>query len=142
MLNRKLSPRSRKNLWTACRLTGIVLSAVPVVLMLATGAAGSLAAGRLLIDFFLPAELFSLSFPGMLLIAAAALGQKVLRAVSAALPAAALLSLLLCQGTALLFGPVSGGPARLAVCFLLLYDLAAAAAPAVGIWGQIAARRR
>ena len=126
-------------LWAGLRLAGVILSAAPIVLMLVTGLAGSIASGRLLLDAFLPAELFFLTFPGMVLMAVAAGKQRVYARLSAALPVAAAAALLLGQGLALVSGIASGlreaGGAFTAALMglLLFFDLTAAAAPVVGI---------
>ena len=126
-------------LWTVLRWGGIALSGAPVLLMLATGIAGSAASGQLRMDIFLPAELFLLTFPGMILLAFAAVKQGIYARLSAALPVTAAAALLLCQGLAILKRIASGlreaeGPLTAAlVGLLLLFDLAAAAAPVVGL---------
>ena len=131
-------PKARL-LWAALRWIGIVLSGAPVLLMLVTGIAGSIVSGQLRMDVFLPAELSFLTFPGMLLTALAAVKQRVYVRLSAATPVTAAAALLLCQGLALLSGIASGrreaeGPLMaMLIGLLLLYDLAAAAAPAVGL---------
>lgn len=135
------TPRTHR-IWTTLRWIGIVLSAAPVVLMLVTGAAGSAASGQLRMDIFLPAELSLLTFSGMLLMALAAVKQRVCARLSAALPVAAAASLLLCQGAALLSVRTDQAPLMAAgIGLLLLFDLAAAAAPVVGILSARKLRR-
>lgn len=132
------APRSRR-LWVALRWIGIVLSGAPVLLMLVTGIVGSAVSGRPRMDVFLPAELSLLTFPGMALMALAAVKQRTYARLSAALPVTAAAALLLCQGLAVLSGISSGlreakGLLLAALIgLLLLFDLAAAAAPAVGL---------
>ena len=126
-------------LWAALRWAGIVLTGVPVLLMLVTGVIGSAASGQPRLDVFLPAELSLLTFPGMILMALAAIKQRVYARLSAGLPVTAAAALILCQGVAVLSGIASGlreakGPLMaLLIGLLLLFDLAAAAAPVVGI---------
>ena len=118
------------------RAAGFLLTGGPVVLMLVTGVWASCASGRLLMDVLLPAELGLFTLPGMMLLAAAAMGQKPGRALvraSVLLPAGAAASLVLCQVTALAFGSSDGGllgAVLRAVPFLMLavYDLAVIAA--------------
>ena len=125
---------ARRSGWL--RAAGLLLTGGPVVLMLVTGVWASCASGRLLMDVLLPAELGALTLPGMMLLAAAAMGQKPGRALvraSVLLPVGAAASLVLCQVTALAFGSSDGGllgAVLRAVPFLMLavYDLAVIAA--------------
>lgn len=132
-------PLHTPRLWWVLRWMGVVLSAVPVLLMLVTGLVGSAVSGQLHMDLFLPAELSLLTFPGMILMAVAAVKQRVYPRLSAALPVVAAAALLLCQGVALLSGIASGlrdpqGPLLSVLTgLLLLFDLASIAAPVVGL---------
>ncbi|MBM6926108.1 hypothetical protein [Pseudoflavonifractor phocaeensis] len=103
--------------------------------MLVTGLAGSVASGQPRMDLLLPAELSFLTFPGMILMALAALKQRVYIHLSAALPVAAAADLALCQWLALHADfcgaqkPIMVGSAGL----LLLFDLSAVTAPVMGL---------
>lgn len=147
-MDKRPDARAARRLWPALRWAGIALSAAPVLLMLGAGIIGSAASGQLRMDVFLPAELFFLTFPGMVLMALAAAKQRVYARLSAALPAAAAAALILCQGLALLSGVATGareakGPLMAALIgLLLLFDLAAAAAPVVGLLSVRRLRRR
>ncbi len=115
------------------RAAGLLLTGGPVVLMLVTGAWASCASGRLLMDVLLPAELGMLTLPGMVLLAAAAVGQKpgrTLVRVSGFLPVGAAISLALCQVAApAASGAQTGSLLRLVpVALLGAYDLAVFAA--------------
>ena len=117
---------------------GFVLTGAPLALMLGTGAWASLASGRPLMDVLLPAELAFLTLPGMILLAAAAVGQKPgrgLTVVSVLLPVVAAVSLAVCQVGALVSGAMPGGGAVRCVPFVGLGvdDLAAVAAPVVAV---------
>lgn len=134
--------------WSRLRIAGIVLAAVPVFLMLGTGLAASLASGRILMDVLLPAELGVLTLSGMLLMALAAWKQKTHPRFAVVLPLLAILSLVLCQGTALLSGIGTGKRAAsgplwwMILFFLIVYDLTAIAAPVAGVLAARAATRR
>lgn len=128
--------------WRWLRAAGVALAGGPVLLMLGTGLAASLASGRPLLDPLLPAELFPFTLAGMGLLAAADRAEnRPRRRLSLALALAALGALVLCQGAALLTGIASGSrPARgpawwLVLGLLALYDLCALAAPLVGLGG-------
>lgn len=135
-LSRPAPAHSR--IWGLLRLAGSALAAAPVLLMLGTGIAGSALSGQPRMDVFLPAELSFLTLPGMLLVAAAAVRQRVHVRLAVALPVTALAALALCQGLA--WCPAL--PARLRtpllMALLLLFDLCAAATPVLGI---VSARR-
>lgn len=134
--------------WTCMRIAGIVLSAIPPLLMLVTGAAASFATRRLTVDFLLPAELAFLTLPGMLFIAVAAAKQHTLSRLSVSLAVITAASFLLCQGVAAASGIASGlraaqGPAWwLIVAFVVLYDLASLAAPIAGIAAAVSAGKK
>lgn len=138
-------PDASGKVWTLMRIAGIVLSAVPSLLMLVTGAAASFAARRLMVDFLLPAELAFLTLPGMLFMAVAAAKQHTLPRLSVSLAVIAAASFLLCLGVAAASGIAAGlrpaqGPVWwLIVAFLVLYDLAALAAPIAGITAAVSA---
>lgn len=122
---------ARRSGWL--RAAGLLLTGGPVVLMLVTSVWASCASGRLLMDVLLPAELGMFTLPGMVLLAAAAAGQKPGRAlvrVSIFLPVGAAVSLALCQVTALAVSRAqAGSPQRLVpVALLGAYDLAVFAA--------------
>ena len=125
--------------WLILRGIGIALSGIPVLLMLVAGIIGSIVSGQPRMDVFLPAELCFLTFPGMFLMALAAVKQRVYPRLSTALPVTAAAALVLCQGLALLSGIASGlreakGPLMaVLIGLLLLFDLAAIAAPLAGI---------
>ena len=138
-MEKRPGPPAERRFWAVLRWIGVVLSAAPVLFMLVTGVIGSAASGRLQVDVFLPAELFFLTFPGMILMALAAVKQRVYARLSAALPVAAAAALILCQGLAFLSGAASGQrePGRVITAalagLLLLFDLAAVSAPVVGL---------
>lgn len=94
---------------------------------------------RLLMDVLLPAELFFLTFPGMVLMIAGASSRKTDRRVLLVLTICAAAGLLLCQGLAFLSGIATGkhdasGPAWyvILVC-LAVFDIAVVVAPFAGI---------
>ena len=120
-------------------LAGVALTGFPVIWMLVTGIAGSVMSGKILADVLLPAELFFLTLPGMILVAAAALRRKFLKRTAVTLFVIAVAALVLCQGTAAISGIASGRrPAQgfiwyLLAAFLACYDLAAVASVIAGI---------
>ena len=138
----------RQKPWCWLRIAGIVLTAVPVLLMLCTGVAASLVSGQIVMDVLLPAELGILTVPGMLLMALAAWKQKTHPRLSMALPVVAVLSLVLCQGVALVSGIGTGERAAsgllwvLILFFLGIFDLTAVAAPIAGILAARTAAQR
>ena len=138
MKQRPEKPVSRR-FWTALRLTGMILSGTPVLLMLVSAVLESAVSGQLWVDLFLPAELSFLTFPGMLLLAAAAVKQRIYARLSVALPVTAGTALGLCQALAAASGIASGHrqPSglfmALLTALLLLFDRAAAAAPIAGL---------
>lgn len=124
---------ARSRVWGILRLAGSLLSAAPLLLMLGTGILGSAASGQLRMDFLLPAELLYLTFPGMLLVAAASVRQRVHARLAAALPVTGLTALVLCQGLALCPALPAELRTPLLMALLLLFDLCAAATPVLGL---------
>ena len=130
-------PRSC-SFWAALRWTGIVLSGGPVLLMLVSGIIGSVSSGQPRMDVLLPAELSLFTFPGLLLMALAAAKQRVYARLSAGLAAAAALAaLVLC-----LVPSLTTRAMGLLWAALILFDLAAVAAPVVGLLSIRRLRRR
>ena len=117
----------------------MIISAIPPALTVVTGIAGSLAAGRILADLLLPAELFFLALPGMLLVTAAAIKRNFLKGLTVVLLCVEAGTLALCQGVAVISGIASGfRPAQgllwyVLIGLLICYDLVAAAAPFAGL---------
>ncbi|HJA25875.1 MAG TPA: hypothetical protein H9795_07425 [Candidatus Fournierella merdigallinarum] len=130
---------ARPGFWRALRLAGVLLAAAPVIFMLLTGAVGSLAARRPLLDVLLPAELAFITLPGMALIPLAAAREQRRWGLSAALAALGAAAFAGCLGMAWLSGIAGGaspaaGPAWwITLALLALFDLCAAAAPVAGL---------
>ncbi len=60
-----------------CAVTGSVLLWIPIGLMIVTALIGSISAGRLLMDYFMPVELFFLVLAGwILLVIGSVLSQR------------------------------------------------------------------
>lgn len=125
---------THSRVWGMLRLAGVVLFAAPLVLMLGTGIVGSVLSGQPCMDVFLPAELLFLTLPGMILVAAAAVRQRVHVRLAVALPVVAFTALALCQGLAL----PTALRTPLLMALLLVFDFCAAATPVLGI---VSARR-
>lgn len=146
-MKRTYSGRSRQTRYTVLRLIGIFLSGCPAVLMLITGIRGTIATGQPRMDVLLPAELFVFTLPSMIFVAIAAVKQHRCGRFAVLLPLAATAALILCQGLATLSGIASGtrpaeGPLFiLLIALLVVYDLAAVAAPILGL-ATLWARRR
>ncbi len=112
-----------------CAVTGSVLLWVPIGLMVVTAIIRSVSAGKLLMDYFMPAELFFLVLAGwVLLIIGSVLSQK-MRVPVVIIGAAALVLLFGSQMIAVVSGLASGiipteGPIwYLVLGMLILYDL-------------------
>lgn len=114
------------------RLAGLILCGAPLVLMLGTGILGSVVSGQPRMDVLLPAELLFLTLPGMILLAVAAVRQRVHARPAVALPITAVAALALCQGLALWPGFPAESLFPLLLGLLALYDLCAAAACLLG----------
>lgn len=112
-----------------CAVTGSVLLWIPIGLMIVTAIIGSLSAGKLLMDYFMPAELFFLVLAGwVLLIIGSALSQT-MRGPVVIIGAASVVVLIGSQILAVVSGFASGvvpaeGPIwYLVLGMLILYDL-------------------
>ena len=121
---------SKKDLfYSILRLAGIVLSAIPLLLLFVTSLIGNIISGQLLTDVLLPAELFFLTFPGMIFITIAAIKQHVHRKLSVVLLSVAIITFALCQVLTLLPGAVSSLQAAenflfsSTIILLLIFDL-------------------
>jgi hypothetical protein len=112
-----------------CAVTGSVLLWIPIGLMIVTAIIGSLSAGKLLMDYLMPAELFFLVLAGwVLLIIGSALSQT-MRGPVVIIGAASVVVLIGSQILAVVSGFASGvvpaeGPIwYLVLGMLILYDL-------------------
>ena len=112
-----------------CAVTGSVLLWIPIGLMIVTAIIGSLSAGKLLMDYLMPAELFFLVLAGwILLIIGSALSQT-MRGPVGIIGAASVVVLIGSQILAVVSGFASGvvpaeGPIwYLVLGMLILYDL-------------------
>jgi hypothetical protein len=112
-----------------CAVTGSVLLWIPIGLMIVTAIIGSLSAGKLLMDYFMPAELFFLVLAGwVLLIIGSALSQT-MRGPVVIIGAASVVVLIGSLILAVVSGFASGvvpaeGPIwYLVLGMLILYDL-------------------
>lgn len=112
-----------------CAVTGSVLLWIPIGLMIVTAIIGSLSAGKLLMDYLMPAELFFLVLAGwILLIIGSALSQT-MRGPVVIIGAASVVVLIGSQILAVVSGFASGvvpaeGPIwYLVLGMLILYDL-------------------
>lgn len=112
-----------------CAVTGSVLLWIPIGLMIVTAIIGSLSAGKLLMDYLMPAELFFLVLAGwVLLIIGSALSQT-MRGPVVIIGAASVVVLIGSQILAVVSGFASGvvpaeGPFwYLVLGMLILYDL-------------------
>lgn len=122
-----------------CAVTGTVLLWIPIGLMIVTAFIGTLSAGRLLMDYFMPAELFFLVLAGWILLLIGSLVTQRMRILVAALGGAAFVLLFASQLTAVLSGLASGAiPAEgfiwyLVLGMLILYDVLAIVLGVAGI---------
>jgi len=112
-----------------CAVTGSVLLWIPIGLMIVTAIIGSLSAGKLLMDYLMPAELFFLVLAGwVLLIIGSALSQT-MRGPVVIIGAASVVVLIGSLILAVVSGFASGvvpaeGPIwYLVLGMLILYDL-------------------
>ncbi|MEA5038181.1 hypothetical protein SDC9_39915 [bioreactor metagenome] len=120
---------SRQRAGSICAVTGTVLLWIPVGLMIVTAFIGSLSAGRLLMDYFMPAELFFIVLAGWILLLIGSIIIQRMRILVGALGGAAVVLLFGSQLTAVLSGISSGAaPAEgliwyLVLGMLILYDV-------------------
>ncbi len=128
-------------------IIGVILCLIPLLLMLGTGSVASIMTGRLLIDYLLPAELFYLILPGMVMMVYEAFRQKRCRRLLLVILVMAIVALAGCQLTAVWTGlatgqhPAEGAAWYLVIILLAVYDFAAVAAPAAGIYMLIGGRK-
>ena len=120
---------SRQRAGVICAATGTVLLWIPVGLMIITAFIGSLSAGSLRMDYFLPAELFFIVLAGWILLLIGSIIIQRMRILVAALGGAAIVLLFASQLTAVVRGIASGAaPAEgliwyLVIGMLILYDV-------------------
>jgi len=122
-----------------CTVTGSVLLWIPIGLMILTAFIGSISAGRLLMDYFMPAELFFLVLAGWILLVIGSVFSQRMRIPVVIIGLAAFGLLIGCQFIAELSGLSSGAiPAEgliwyLVLGMLILYDVLVIVLGIVGI---------
>ncbi len=116
---------------------GTVLVGLPVAFTIVTSAAGTIAEGRLLFDYMMPAELFLVVLAGGLLLLWAALRAKQYRKSVIIGLVGACVFLAACQLTAVLSGLASGDTAPEGPVFALVIGLLIAYIAAV-VWLDVA----
>ncbi len=118
-------------------VAGTVLVSLPVAFTIVTSAAGTIAEGRLLFDYLMPAELFLMVLAGGLLLLWAVLRVKQFRKSVIIGLAGACVFLAACQLTAVVSGLASGETTAEGPIFVLVVALLAAYIAAV-IWLDVA----
>jgi hypothetical protein len=89
-------------------IAGTALAGAPILLTIITGIAATIAEGRLLVDYMMPAELFLISLAGGLLLLWPALRTRQMRAPVIAGAVSMCVFIAACQGIALLSGIATG----------------------------------
>jgi len=122
-----------------CAVTGSVLLWIPIGLMIVTAIIGSISAGRLLMDYFMPAELFFLVLAGWILLVVGSVLSQRMRIPVVIIGLVAFGLLIGCQLIAVMSGLSSGAiPAEgfiwyLVLGMLILYDVLVIVLGIVGI---------
>ncbi|MDO9523907.1 MAG: hypothetical protein Q7J08_09420 [Methanocorpusculum sp.] len=122
-----------------CAVTGSVLLWIPIGLMIVTAIIGSISAGRLLMDYFMPAELFFLVLAGWILLVVGSVLSQRTRIPVVIIGLVAFGLLIGCQLIAVMSGLSSGAiPAEgfiwyLVLGMLILYDVLVIVLGIVGI---------
>ncbi len=122
-----------------CAVTGSVLLWIPIGLMIVTVLIGSISAGRLLMDYFMPAELFFLVLAGWILLVIGSVLSRRMRVPVVIIGVAACGLLIGCQLIAEFSGLSSGAiPTEgliwyLVLGMLILYDVLVIVLGIVGI---------
>lgn len=122
-----------------CAVTGSVLLWIPIGLMIVTAIIGSISAGRPLMDYFMPAELFFLVLAGWILLVVGSVLSQRTRIPVVIIGLVAFGLLIGCQLIAVMSGLSSGAiPAEgfiwyLVLGMLILYDVLVIVLGIVGI---------